>query len=199
MNAQADSPPERATPRQWELIRDDYIRGEGSLRRLAQRHGLPLATVESRSRREGWVSLRAKRREAALETLVGARSGNAVVGAVEDGDWWAEQDREHLRQNLQLTRRLRQAVDKKIAEATAIELERLGGALEAVVSAERVLLELTPRTAKNKAPSLRPRKPEYGSQEWQREFDREFERLNGPVTPIGPAEPATNDTSRTPS
>ena len=105
-------------------------------------------------------------------------AGNAVIGAVKDHDWWAEQDREHLQQNLELTRRLRQAVDKKIAEATANELERLGGALEAVVSAERVLLELTPRTAKNKAPSLRPHKPEPGSRGWY-----------SPAVPIAYAEP----------
>jgi len=166
MNQNAENPPERATPRQWEEIRDGYIRGEGSLRRLAQRHGLPLSTVEARCRRENWVSLRGKRHEAALEKTVGVPPGNVVIGAVKDHDWWAEQDREHLQQNLELTRRLRQAVDKKIAEATANELERLGGALEAVVSAERVLLELTPRTAKNKAPSLRPHKPEPGSRAW---------------------------------
>ena len=61
-----------------------------------------------------------------------------------------------FQQRFQTARRLRQAVDKKIAEASATELEKLGGALESVVKAERELLELTPRTAKNKAPSLRP-------------------------------------------
>jgi hypothetical protein len=90
-------------------------------------------------------------------------------------------------------------VEGKIPAASATELERLAGALESVVGAERTLLELTPRTAKNKAPSLRPRKPEIGSLEWQREFDRQFERLNGPVIPIGPDQPTAPDPSQTPS
>jgi hypothetical protein len=194
MNTSNDSQSERAAPRDWEQIRDDYIRGAGSLRQLAERHGLPLSTVEARCRRERWVSLREKRQKAGLETLVGVPTGNAVIGAVEDRDWWAEQDREHLQQNLELTRRLRQAVEKKIANATANELERLGGALEGVVNAERVLLELTPRTAKNKAPSLRPRKPEYGSREWRMEMDARMEAMIRPVTPSTPNQPAATDT-----
>ena len=178
MNTQAENPPERATPQKWEQVRGSYVRGEASLRRLAQRHGLPLSTVEARCRREGWVSLREKRQKAGLETLVGVPSGNAVIRAVEDGDWWAEQDRAHLQQNLELTGRLRQAVEGKIPAASATELERLAGALESVVGAERTLLELTPRTAKNKAPSLRPHKPEPGSRGWY-----------SPAVPIAYAEP----------
>src|SRR5882724_8151074 len=156
MTQGAENPQTRATPLEWEQIRDAYIRGEGSLRRLAQRHGLPLSTVEARCRPEEWVSLRQKRQETGLEKVVGTYTGGAVAAPVEDRRWWAERDHEHLQQNLELTRRLRQAVDKKIAEASATELEKLGGALESVVKAERELLELTPRTAKNKAPSLRP-------------------------------------------
>ena len=191
MNTNADSPPERATPRAWEQIRDAYIRGEGSLRRLAQQHGLPLTTVEGRCRREDWVALREKRQKAGLETLVGVPSGNAEIGAVKDGDWWAEQDREHLQQSLEVTRRLRQAVDRRIPEATATELEKLGGALEAVVNAERELLELTPRTARNKAPSLRPHKSEFGIGAWC-----------SPVVPVAddePTEPTPTDPGQTAS
>lgn len=54
----------------WEAIRADYIRGLGSLRSLAAKHGLRLSAVESRSRREEWVQLRSERADDALDSLV---------------------------------------------------------------------------------------------------------------------------------
>jgi hypothetical protein len=158
MTRTAGNSTEKATERDWEQVRDAYIQGEGSLNRLAQRYGLPLSTVEARSRREGWVVLRQKRKQAALERVVGTSPTISIGGVtpVKDSDWWTKQGEEHLLQNLEVTRRLRHAVDKKIGEATATELEKLGGALESVVEAERKLLELTPRSAKDKSPTLRP-------------------------------------------
>ncbi len=41
--------------------------------------------------------------------------------------------------------------------------------------------------------------PEYGSREGQREMDREFDRLNEPIEPIAPAQPATSDSGQAPS
>ena len=38
----------------WEAIKNDYCGGEATLREAAERHGVPLKTVESRYRREGW-------------------------------------------------------------------------------------------------------------------------------------------------
>ena len=38
----------------WEAIKNDYCGGESPLREAAERHGVPLKTVESRYRREGW-------------------------------------------------------------------------------------------------------------------------------------------------
>jgi len=199
MNTRNDNQHERATPRAWEQIRADYISGEGSLRQLAMRHDLPLSTVEARSKREGWFNLREKRQKAALQSMVGVQPENAVVGQVGDRKWWEEHDREHVQQNLELTRRLRRAVDAKIAGATSNELERLGGALEAIVRGERVLLELTPRSGKDKSPSLRPSKPKYGSAEWQAEFDRTFELLNGKKRGTAPTQAATSESGQTTS
>jgi len=36
------------------LIREEYLRGEGNCRELAEKHGLPTTTVENWCRREGW-------------------------------------------------------------------------------------------------------------------------------------------------
>jgi hypothetical protein len=35
-------------------IRDEYLRGEGTCRELAEKHGLPHTTIENWCRREGW-------------------------------------------------------------------------------------------------------------------------------------------------
>jgi hypothetical protein len=178
MNQNAENPQARTTPQQWEMVRGAYVRGEGSLRQLAARHGLSLSTTEARCRRQDWVALRHQREENAMKGVVGETPVHGGPAPVEDATWWKDRDKEHLLQNLELTGRLRQAVEGKIPGASATELERLAGALEAVVGAERTLLELTPRSPKQKGPSLRPRRPEYGSREWC-----------SPVVPIAHIEP----------
>src|SRR5437588_11904148 len=57
-------------PKTWTEIRDCYIRGEGSLRALADRFELNVGTVERRASKEGWADLRRRRESAALATLV---------------------------------------------------------------------------------------------------------------------------------
>src|SRR3990172_3998116 len=48
----------------WQAVREDYIGGGGSLREMALRHSVSLATLEKRARREGWARLRSQRDEA---------------------------------------------------------------------------------------------------------------------------------------
>ena len=177
----------RATPQKWEDVRRSYIEGEGSLRQLARRHGLSLSTVEARCRREDWVRLRQKRQDAALEKVVGTSSARVITAPVQDADWWAEHDKEHLLENLELTRRLRQAVEQRITGASATELERLAGAASAIASTERELLELTPRSPKSKAPSLRPNSGHSDRHYWHRYPPVPFvETARTPLETTGP-------------
>ena len=48
----------------WQVARQDYIGGGGSLRVIAANHNLKLPSVEKRARREGWARLRRERDEA---------------------------------------------------------------------------------------------------------------------------------------
>src|SRR5437016_3745520 len=95
----------RLPEQRWEQARDAYVRGEGSLRVLAKRFTVSLATTEARSRREGWVKLRRQREQGALKQLVGdipvsVPRGPIAAAPVEDVGWWAARDKEHLLQNL---------------------------------------------------------------------------------------------------
>lgn len=42
----------------WQSIRTEYITSKISVRKLAEKHGIRLATVSERCRKEGWVDLR---------------------------------------------------------------------------------------------------------------------------------------------
>ena len=42
----------------WQSIKTEYISGDISIRELAEKHGVSLSTVKSRSSREGWVEAR---------------------------------------------------------------------------------------------------------------------------------------------
>ena len=149
--------PVQRPPRLWETVRSEYVAGDGSLAKLAQRHDLRLSTIEGRSRREGWVRLRRQREEAALQELVGSPVLPATIEPVEDRSWWNDRDKRHLIDNLAVLTRLRTALDAQISGASAGELERIGHAMAAVIEGERVLLELTPTPASRKGvPSLRP-------------------------------------------
>ena len=157
---QSDKPrpkPVQHPPRLWETVRNEYVAGDGSLVKLAQRHGLRLSTIEGRCRREGWVGLRRQREGTALQELVGSRVLVAPPQPVEDQSWWNERDQRHLTDNLAVLTRLRTALDAKISGASAGELERIGHGMAAVIEGERVLLELAPTPASRKGqPSLRP-------------------------------------------
>src|SRR5262245_19014144 len=48
----------------WQEARSDYISGGGSVRAIAAGHGLRVATVEKRARRERWAKLRHERDDA---------------------------------------------------------------------------------------------------------------------------------------
>ena len=42
----------------WLTIRNDYINGGGSYRKLAEKYGITLATIRRRAEAENWIKLR---------------------------------------------------------------------------------------------------------------------------------------------
>jgi len=83
----------RYTEETWDRIKDEYFTGGSTLRDLSDRHSVPLKTIESRYRREGW-----KRRlnenlqvvkDIATQTLkdrqevLGERAGDFIVQSAE--------------------------------------------------------------------------------------------------------------------
>ena len=136
----------RLPEQRWEQARDAYVRGEGSLRSLAERFNVSLATMEARCRREGWVKLRHQREQGALKQLVGEAPVSVAQGPIapasfEDVEWWSVRDKEHLLQNLGACGKIRQAVETQIGSAKAGDLEKLANAVRALTETERELLE----------------------------------------------------------
>src|SRR5437588_5475001 len=112
----------RLPEQRWEQARDAYVRGEGSLRALAERFSVSLATMEARCRRECWVNLRRQREHGALKQLVGETPASVAQRPVapasfENVEWWADRDKEHLLQNLGACGKIRQAVETQIGSA----------------------------------------------------------------------------------
>ncbi len=52
----------------WTKVRREYLSNEISQRALAEKYGIPVKTLESRARKEGWTSLRRKTWEKIRET-----------------------------------------------------------------------------------------------------------------------------------
>lgn len=50
----------------WNRIRTEYITGDIGQRKLAEKHGVPLRTIQDRSRSEGWVEKRRAHRGATV-------------------------------------------------------------------------------------------------------------------------------------
>jgi hypothetical protein len=63
----------RTTGDTWQRVRESYIRGQGSLRTLAERFGVSRCAVETRSSAEDWPALRKRREESLLSSLVEGR------------------------------------------------------------------------------------------------------------------------------
>ena len=53
---------QKAKKPNWARIRTEYVTGSISQRELAKKHGVPLRTLQDRSRSEGWVALRQQHR-----------------------------------------------------------------------------------------------------------------------------------------
>ena len=69
------------TPRNWPAIAAEYIEGDGSLRAIAEKHGIPWSTLRDRARREAWESFRRDARAADADPLPGGGSAAHDNGA----------------------------------------------------------------------------------------------------------------------
>jgi hypothetical protein len=62
-------------PAVWLNIQSEFIRGEGSTRTLAAKHGVKLSTLQARCKREEWVDLREMRAQDVLDDLTNFTGG----------------------------------------------------------------------------------------------------------------------------
>jgi len=148
----------------WLAAREDYIRGKGSLRSIALRHGLNKATVEKRAKAENWTGLRREFEAAQMAKIIPPPPPMlppvpvAPDGTVSD-QWMGLRVELYYRRNTELLDKVRALLDAKLTASekpSADELGKLTSALSALVSAEIALLGLNRRKAK---PSRRTPSP----------------------------------------
>ena len=89
-------PPANSTPpRDWDVLKLEYAKGNESLRAFAKARDLPFQTVSRRATKEGWVQARSQFRDKAesiaQEKLANERAANihskAATLAAEQEDW----------------------------------------------------------------------------------------------------------------
>lgn len=62
----------------WLAIRNDYINGGGSYRKLAEKYGVPLRTIAMRGKDENWPEARAEQRNK-IATKLQQKTADAIV------------------------------------------------------------------------------------------------------------------------
>ncbi|MBQ8360006.1 MAG: hypothetical protein IJX37_08925 [Oscillospiraceae bacterium] len=62
----------------WLKIRNDYINGGGSYRKLAEKYGVPLRTIALRGKEENWTALREKQQNK-VATKLQQKTAEAIV------------------------------------------------------------------------------------------------------------------------
>lgn len=147
----------------WTQMREDYIRGRGSLRTLAKRHGLNLGSVEKRARKDKWTALRSEYEAAQLAKLIPTPPPVlppvpvAPDGAVSD-EWMQARMQIYYQRNAELLDKTRTLLEMKLGDATNLGMEglaKLTAALGGIVDAENKLLGLNSRR-KEKRPYRQP-------------------------------------------
>jgi hypothetical protein len=131
----------------WQAARNDYIGGGGSLRLVAERHGLKLATVEKRAKRESWYRLRRDRDEA-LRTGAAPPSFPPAYAPPESTSeplsesWLEEKRRTHFLETQRLIEDTRAKL-RKMLEGDGLDcdkLVRLASALNTLAETETRVL-----------------------------------------------------------
>lgn len=81
----------------WRTIKAEYIAGEISLQKLAEKHGVSFSTIQKKSMEEKWGDLRKKSRRKAEEKIietVSSKEAKRAVDLFEVADLLAEKVRE---------------------------------------------------------------------------------------------------------
>ena len=75
----------------WDLIKNDYVCNRGmSLRKIAQKYGIPSRTVEKKSSADNWFATKQEYRKklsAKVTAKVGAKQANELAGLVTASDY----------------------------------------------------------------------------------------------------------------
>jgi hypothetical protein len=137
----------------WIAVREDYIRGRGSLSTVARKHGLKRGSVEKRARKEDWTGLRREFEARQLEKIIPPMLPSlppvpVAPGGVVSSMWLAERQELYYRENTALLDKARKLLDAKLSEqngGSADSLAKLTSALSGIVTAESQLLGLRDR------------------------------------------------------
>lgn len=71
------------TEAQWRELKDEYVTGETSIRKLAAKTGIDRGTIEHRCKKEEWVKLRDAYRQRVSEKTLARIEAEAVKAAAE--------------------------------------------------------------------------------------------------------------------
>ena len=139
-------------PKTWLEVRDAYVRGEGSLRILADRFGLNVGTVERHAARENWSELRQRRDAAALATLVPEIPQPPVPVELPSfevtAEWLEERQAAHFVENEDFIAKGRRELTKRLESPERLDsdaLARLISAADALQNMEARLIGIRDR------------------------------------------------------
>ena len=124
------------TPRNWPAIAAEYIEGNGSLRAIAEKHGIPWSTLRDRARREGWAPCRRRRlaereREACPD---GAAAGTEIPFGSE-GREPPERDAERI---FRVTDKLVRRAEEILDSGDEVGARELGELMRAIKNAKEI-------------------------------------------------------------
>jgi hypothetical protein len=151
----------KPTPKTWSDAKAAYVKGEGTLAGIAEQFGLRLPTVEARSRKENWVTLRTNR-ESALEAQLIPSSPIAPFPPAEmpkqftiDADFMAKEAAAHYVEIAALIRKVRSRADELLGPNPTPglgpdSLHKLSGTISSVADATAKLLGLNQKGKQSK-------------------------------------------------
>src|SRR5262245_44141914 len=119
----------------WIEVRDAYVRGEGSLRTLADRFHLHAGTVERHASKEGWAGMRTQRENAALAELVPVMPPPPApleVPKIEiTAEWLELRQAAHYTENVEFVTKSRRELTRRLESPEQLEADELARLISA--------------------------------------------------------------------
>jgi hypothetical protein len=113
----------------WIEVREAYVRGEGSLRNLADRFHLNAGTIERRASKEGWTAMRNQRENAALAQLVPVMPPPPApleVPKIEiTAEWLEQRQAAHYAENVEFVTKSRHELTRRLESPEQLETDEL--------------------------------------------------------------------------